>query len=405
MTSETRYCLVLSGGGAKGVYHLGVWRALRELGIEVDALVGTSIGAIVAAFLAQGAEDLLENIVRTMTLKSILDLPPELVENGELKWEALSLPVVKEVALAFLEKRGLDTSPMRRILEENLNEDLVRQRGKDLGFVTVNLSDLTPREVFLQDIPPGKLVDYLMASAAFPGFEAAVIDGKRYVDGGLHDNIPYDVARARGYRQIIVSDASGVGRNRKMELEGSLTAYIRSSIRMGSVLEMNRQFLQEFQLLGYLDTLRTFGKLTGYSYFVEPDPQAERAFTPGQYSLPERMRHDRNGLLVSLECAAHLLEVPRIHAYSYQTLAEAIGVKREEEEVRIRHFLGAGHGGRRALAALVRREVTAKSFQGCSYYTWRLLEELFPGKAGHLLRRTLESSTPEFPAGLAYLKR
>ncbi|MDA3955463.1 patatin-like phospholipase family protein, partial [Oceanispirochaeta sp.] len=59
---KEKYCLVLSGGGAKGVYHLGAWKALSELGIEVDAFIGNSIGAIVAGFLAQGQTRALENI-------------------------------------------------------------------------------------------------------------------------------------------------------------------------------------------------------------------------------------------------------------------------------------------------------------------------------------------------------
>jgi len=48
------YCLVLSGGGSKGVYHIGGRRALRDLGVSVHAYVGNSIGSIIAAFLAQG---------------------------------------------------------------------------------------------------------------------------------------------------------------------------------------------------------------------------------------------------------------------------------------------------------------------------------------------------------------
>jgi predicted acylesterase/phospholipase RssA len=51
--SNTRpYCLVLGGGGAKGVYHIGVWRALKELEVPVEAFVGNSIGAIMGAFMA-----------------------------------------------------------------------------------------------------------------------------------------------------------------------------------------------------------------------------------------------------------------------------------------------------------------------------------------------------------------
>ena len=56
------YCLVLSGGGAKGMYHIGVWRALQELEVPVNAFIGNSIGAIISAFLAQGLYKELEEI-------------------------------------------------------------------------------------------------------------------------------------------------------------------------------------------------------------------------------------------------------------------------------------------------------------------------------------------------------
>ena len=60
------YALVLSGGGAKGIYHIGAWKALIELEISIEAVFGNSVGAIVAGFIAQGdyliAEKALENL-------------------------------------------------------------------------------------------------------------------------------------------------------------------------------------------------------------------------------------------------------------------------------------------------------------------------------------------------------
>ena len=266
---DSGYCLVLSGGGAKGVYHIGVWRALKELGIKVDAFVGASIGAIIAGLLAQGADDALAEIGRTITVDSILALPEEFTEEGEIKLDRDSLSAAKDFFRSIMKDKGLDTSPLRGLLAANIDEAALRRSGRDLGVVTVNLSDLEPREVFLDEMEEGSLVDYLMASAAFPGFEQPVIDGKKYVDGGLHDNIPYAMARKRGYRRVIVSDISGAGRNRKPDIEGSLTVYIRNSVGMGGTLDFNRRFLDDFNLLGYLDTMRSFGRLSGYSYFIE----------------------------------------------------------------------------------------------------------------------------------------
>jgi NTE family protein len=404
------WCLVLSGGGAKGVYHIGVWRALRELGIEVRGFVGASIGAIIAGLLAQGDDRALEEIGRTIGVDSILALPDELTENGEVKLDLPSLSAVRELFRSLMDKKGLDTSPLRRILAERLDEAAIRASGKDLGIVTVNVSDLEPREVFLEDMEEGKLVDYLMASAAFPGFEQPVIAGKKYVDGGIHDNIPYAMARKRGWRRVIISDISGMGRNRKPEIEGSVTAYIKNSIDMGGILDFDRRFLDDFTLLGWLDTMRTFGRLKGYQYFLRPDPAAEAAFARDaaayrgpKVPVPERMRYDRNLLLVHLECAAASLEVPRIKAYSYDDLRSAVLARKAEDDGRVASMAGAKGGGRPKLAAMLREAVANRSFDGSPYFYWRLIEEALPGTAGDVLQKALVGFYPELPAALAWL--
>jgi NTE family protein len=402
------YCLVLSGGGAKGVYHIGVWRALKELGIEVRAFVGTSIGAIIAGFLAQGADGTLEEIGRTITVGSLLALPGELTEKGKLKVDRDSLSAAREFLGCLLEKRGLDTSPMRRLLMDRLDENAIRKSGRDLGIVTVNLSDLEPRELFIEDMEEGKLVDYLMASAAFPGFAPPEIAGKIYVDGGLYDNIPYEMARRRGYRRLIVSDISGAGRNKKPDIEGSVTAYVRNSIDMGGTLDFDRRFLDDFTLLGYLDTMRTFGRFKGYSYFLEPDERAESAFAasaagrsmpPAEF--PEALRHDRDLLLKYLECAAAVLEVERLRVYRYDEMAETVAGKKNAAEARIADFLEQGSDGRKGIIAKVRESIAKRSFDGSPYYYWRLVEEFLP-KTG-VLHKALVGLYPELPAGLAYL--
>lgn len=403
------WCLVLSGGGAKGVYHIGVWRALKELGIKVDAFVGASIGAIIAGFLAQGADDALEDLGSTINVDSILALPEELTEGGELKLDKDSLLAARELFRSLQDNHGLDTSPLRKILASRLNEEAMRESGKNLGIVTVNISDLQPREVWLEDMEAGKLVDYLMASAAFPGFEQPVIAGKKYVDGGIHDNIPYGMARRRGYRQVIISDISGAGRNRKPEIEGSVTAYVKNSIDMGGILDFDRGFLDDFTLLGYLDTMRTFGRFGGHYYFVEENSEAEEGFSSRSETwtspdFPAELCLEGSPLLAYLECAARILEVPRVRAYSYDDLEAAIGEKRLSEDERISELLGKGGESRSGIVAAVKDAVANRSFSNCPYHYLRLVEEIFPNKAGALLEKALMGIWPELPAGLSWLR-
>lgn len=378
------WCLVLSGGGTKGVYHLGVWKALRELGISVGALVGTSIGALGAALLAQGAEDAPDVLIDSLTLDNLVSLPPQLLEDGRLRLDRASLAAARELFRKVVEKKGLDTSPLRRFLNQRIDETAIRRSGLDLGLVTVNLSTLSPRQVFLDEIEPGRLVDYLMASAAFPGFESPVIDGKRYVDGGLYDNIPYALARQRGYRRLIVSDVSGVGRNRRVEPEGAVTAYVKASIRMGGAFEFDRGFLTEYQQLGYLDTLRTFGRVGGSQYFVD---------LPAGASRPEPR-------LAEVEAAAHLLDVPRIARYLLPDLEAAVSERRAAAEARVAALLRVK--GRPALSALLLTDEGLKALQAGPYANWRLAQELLPGRTGNALRKTLLRLYPELALAVGY---
>lgn len=417
---EKPYCLVLSGGGAKGVYHIGAWRALRELKVPVAAFVGNSIGAIAAAFLAQGAFEALEELGRTISLDGVVKLPSGFLKDGIIKLQPAKMPRLGALYREFAQSKGLDTSPMRRTLESRIDEGKIRRSGNDLGVVTVNVSDLKPREVFLDEMEEGSLVDYLMASSAVPGFSPPVIEGKKYVDGGLWDNIPYAMARKRGYTRLIVIDVSGAGVNRRPDVAGSATVYVRNSIDMGGLLDFDRKFLDAYTELGYLDTLRVFGRYKGYSYFVEPDERLERRFRafaendqaayPAGIEFPEAMRYDRDLLLKYLECAAAMLNVERIRAYGYRSLAAAVEDRLAAEDARLRAAAesGAGSGAedrerRRGLELLIRESLRRRTLDDCPYYTMRLVRAALSGNARTLLEKALRLLRPELDAGFAYL--
>lgn len=407
------YCLVLSGGGVKGVYHLGVWKALNELGVEVDAFIGTSIGAVVAGLLAQPGVGSLDGLAESIGVDSIIALPEGFIEEGRFSLGKESLSEAQDLFQSIVRNRGLDTSPLRKLLESLIDEEAIRRSGKDLGIVTINLSDFKPREMFIEEMEKGTVIDYLMASAALPGFRQPVIKGKKYMDGGIFDNIPYAMARQRGYRRIIISDISGLGINRKPETEGSITIYIKNSINMGGVLDFDRGFMKDFERLGYLDTLRVFGKLEGYSYFIEPaiNPGVDVPASPNKANggasapaFPKAMFHDRNMRLKYLECAASIVEVQRIARYSYEQLAAAIAENRNGDEDKIAEILDGGSDRKAAIVAMIRESIATGNFKGSSYYYHRLIEEFLPKAAGKMLIKALAGLFPELPVGLDYMR-
>jgi NTE family protein len=390
------WCLVLSGGGAKGIYHIGAWKALREMGIGVQAFVGNSIGAIVAGFLACGREKELEEVASRLSLGTLLALPEGPGSALEL-WKS------------FVAKGGLDTGPLRRLLDEQIDEDALRARDIDLGVVTINISDFQPREVFLEDMEPGTVVDYLMASSAFPGFAPSTIDGKKHIDGGLWDNLPYEMARSRGWKKIILLDVSGLGLNRRPDLEGAQTVYIKASVTLGGAFDFDRNFLDRFGALGYLDTLRAFGRLAGRYTFLRPDPVLEERFVRHRVrmggapwdpkTVPKAFRHDRRHLLVLLDCAAAVLEIDRFRAWTYEELALAIADRAASEDEEVTSALkGTG------IVALVRAAVETGNLTGSPYRMARLIRACFRGRTRAMLDRALVALIPELPGAWAYFE-
>ena len=101
------YCLVLAGGGAKGVYHLGVWKALRELGIEVDAFVGTSIGAVVAGLLAQDDDTVI------VTTDDASTFVPRLFEAapGAIRSVTIATASLEDAYFQHVRRRGEGGAP------------------------------------------------------------------------------------------------------------------------------------------------------------------------------------------------------------------------------------------------------------------------------------------------------
>jgi NTE family protein len=432
------YCLVLSGGGAKGVYHIGAWKALKELEIEVNAFIGNSIGAIIAGFLAQGNEEQLYFIGDNITVEYLIRIPEEMVENGELKVNFTHLSAFRELYKDLIRRGGLDTSPLRKVLQDSLDEDLIRNSGNDLGVVTFNISDMKAKEVFLEQMEPGSVIDYLMASSAFPGFNHPIIKGKKYIDGGVYDNIPYKLARSRGYRKIIIIDISGMGINKRPNIEGTDTIYIKNSINMGGVLDFNRSFLNRYMELGYLDTMKTFGELKGIRYFISPDRKCEKIFShvmrePETGSLlsrfitieketewevehklrsllPHSMRNNRKDLLYSyLECCAEIFRLEIVHNYKVKELIHLLRLKKEAEDRKI-EFLNNVHSRSdtrkllKKINLIVKHTTPRNALKETPYHNIMLAKNILQGKYSGLVENGINTIYPELKGALFFLE-
>lgn len=243
------YGLALGGGGSRGSYEIGVLKALKELNIEIGAITGTSIGAINAAAYLMNDFTLMEEIWMSLNRDTLI------------KFESQLVPEV-------IRQRGFDFEILLSLLHEILDEETIRNHPTDLGIVTYNLTARKPVVLFKEEIPQGKLIDYVAASANHPSFQRLLIDGDAYIDGAVFDNIPVRPLYDRGYTEIIAVNLHTFGDRRNLSGPYQLIE-IESDNPLGSILFPDPETIRNNMTYGYLDTLRAFKKLYGATYYFE----------------------------------------------------------------------------------------------------------------------------------------
>ncbi|MEZ0334346.1 MAG: patatin-like phospholipase family protein, partial [Gemmatimonadales bacterium] len=205
-----RTALVLSGGGAKGLAHIGVLRALDSLGLRPDLIVGTSMGAILGALYASGYSGReLDSLARELPLselfrayepqapRSLGILRPLVVwEQGKRRFNLKSASVLEAEVNALVNAAMLKGNLIAR---GNFDSLLVPFRAV--------ATDLSHREIVV--LSSGDLAQAVRASAAIPlVFAPEWVDGRFLIDGGLSANIPIRIAREEGAQVVLVSDAT-----------------------------------------------------------------------------------------------------------------------------------------------------------------------------------------------------
>ncbi|SHJ66042.1 patatin-like phospholipase family protein [Paramaledivibacter caminithermalis] len=265
------YGLVLEGGGAKGAFQIGAWKALKELGVDIKGISGTSVGALNGAIIAQDEFERCYDIWYNMSPSRVINIDEKVLEKL-LKFDITpdNLHYILGELKNILNEKGLDITPLRKLLKEFIKEDIIRASKKDFGIVTVSLTELRPLELYIEDIPNGKLIDYLIASAYLPIFKMEKLGGKLYLDGGFYDNLPIRLLVSKGYRDLIAVRLYGIGRTRRVRKRDINITYITPSDDLGMTLDFTTERARKNLKLGYFDTLKTFNKLKGNKYYIEP---------------------------------------------------------------------------------------------------------------------------------------
>ena len=252
--------LALEGGGARGAYQIGVVKALIENGYAFDGVVGTSIGAINAAILAQGDFEKALELWTSISVEKIFDEDEQpLIRLADIKGLKAELSLKASLATQKALRKvifngGADTEKMKTLLEQYIDEEKIRESGRDFGLVTISISDFKPLELMLEDIPQGQLFHYVMASASFPGFRPEAIEEKIFLDGAFYNNCPFNLLLEKGYDEIIAvrTNARGVF----PKVKDPRVKLVIPQYDLGSIMRFTPENCVKKIELGYRDGLR-----------------------------------------------------------------------------------------------------------------------------------------------------
>lgn len=300
--NKMKYGLVLAGGGVRGAYQVGVCKALRELKIDIATVAGTSIGAVNGAFIAQGDYYLLEELWSKIELKDIISVPDNMNEN------ILKITNIGKLVKEVRRSEGLDVTPLEDLLRKMINEKKIRKSKTDFGIVTFSLTDRMEVTLFKEDIPEGKLIEYIMASACLPVFQARVIEKKKFIDGGITNNMPVDMLLRDGIDNIIAVDVKGIGVYKNFNAAGRNIINIKSARPETGTLDFNRNGIVMSIQEGYLETMKVFGRCTGREYSIITSDYFKAR---GRYS---------EELLEGIEKAAEIFGVSKLRMYTVDEL-------------------------------------------------------------------------------------
>ena len=214
--------LVLSGGAARGLAHIGVLKALEEQGVRIDAIAGTSMGAVIGGLYASGySVEELEKLATTLDWQQALsDAPPRKDIPFRRKQDDRDFLVKQKLSFRDDGSLGL---PLGVIQGQNLAlllESKLAHTADTRDFDKLPI----PFRAVATDIASGEKVVFrkghlpqvIRASMSIPAVFAPVeLEGRLLVDGGMVDNIPLDIVREMGVDIAIVVDIGTPLRSRK----------------------------------------------------------------------------------------------------------------------------------------------------------------------------------------------
>jgi NTE family protein len=219
-----KIALVLGGGGLKGFAHIGVFRALKELGIEPTVVAGTSIGALIGAAYARGME-----------ISEMADRARALKRRDLFRLNRMGMLLERQHSPAiYLEE------PLRNVVQGVVGDKRFDQLKRTLLVNTVDIERGAQLVWGLPGLRDVSVAEAVYASCALPGFyPPGIIQGRRCVDGGVVDNLPVTVA-SRGMDAVIAVDTGSTDLEPENDIAsaGFASIYMRAASTMMHALQL-----------------------------------------------------------------------------------------------------------------------------------------------------------------------
>ena len=265
------YGIVLEGGGAKGAYQIGVWRAFLENGLKIKGVSGVSVGALNGALICMGNYNEAENLWKSLTYSSVMNVNDEQMDKlMKRNLKDLSLKELTKDTARILSDGGIDIRPLRNLIENWVDAERIKDSDIEFVFGTFLVAKLKEVEITAKEAENSSLKDYLIASASLPAFRNEKLHGMKYLDGGMFNNVPVDMLINRGYKDIIVVRIYGIGLEKPVKIPKDVNVIqIAPRINLGGILEFNPDKIKRNIDVGYYDGMRCIRSLKGKIYYID----------------------------------------------------------------------------------------------------------------------------------------
>lgn len=265
------YGVVLEGGGAKGAYQIGVWKAMQECGIKIKGISGVSVGALNGALMCMGDLKKAESIWENISYSQVMQVDDEQMNYlMNLNLKQLDLKLLSKTVIKVLTDGGLNIAPLKQLIDECVDEEKIINSPIELLLGTFLVTGFKELEIPVKAENEEYLKDYLLASAYFPAFKNEKLHGKKYMDGGIINNVPVDRLIKRGYKHIIVVRIYGIGLEKRIKIpEDVEIIQIAPRVELGNLLDFDSKKSIRNMKIGYYDGLRVFRSLKGFIYYIE----------------------------------------------------------------------------------------------------------------------------------------